>query len=116
MNPARPRTERGPLRLSHLLQAPHRLAFFLADVNLLLTATWWALIWAWLTHAEPLHPVLPAGWLHGLLMVGGFMPLYFAGFLFTAGPRWLQVPEVGARDVRAACLVLASGWWRWSHA
>lgn len=109
MSPDRPRAERGPLRVAQLLQAPHRLAFFLAGINLLLTAAWWA--WLWAFGARQLAPVLPAGWLHGLLMVCGFMPLYFAGFLFTAGPRWLQMPEVSARDVRLACLVLASGWW-----
>lgn len=110
MSPTRPtRAHRGPLGLVQLLQAPHRLAFFLAGVNLLLGATWWA--WLQAVGDEYLAPVLPAGWLHGLLMVGGFMPLYFAGFLFTAGPRWLQMPEVGARDVRTACLALASGWW-----
>lgn len=109
MTSSRPRTGRGPLRPSQLLQAPHRLAFFLAGVNLLLTAAWWAWQQAW--WSGPLGPVLPAGWLHGLLMVCGFMPLCFAGFLFTAGPRWLQMPEVGARDVRPACLLLASGWW-----
>lgn len=109
MTSARPRTERGSLRPSHLLKAPHRLAFFLAGVNLLLTAAWWACQQAW--WSERLGPVLPAGSLHGLLMVCGFMPLYFAGFVFTAGPRWLQMPEVGARDVQAACLALASGWW-----
>ncbi len=97
------------MKFAQLLQAPHRLAFFLAGVNLLLTAAWWA--WPWTFGAGRLAPVLPAGWLHGLLMVCGFMPLYFAGFLFTAGPRWLQMPEVSARDVRPACLVLASGWW-----
>lgn len=104
-----PRAQRGSLNLAQLLKAPHRLAFFLAGVNLLLSATWWA--WLQTMGNKPWPPVLPAGWLHGLLMVGGFMPLYFAGFLFTAGPRWLQMQEVGARDVRTACLLLASGWW-----
>ena len=109
MSAARPRAERGPLRWAQLLQAPHRLAFFLAGVNLLLSATWWA--W-WCSFGDgQVAPVLPAGWLHGLLMVCGFMPLYFAGFLFTAGPRWLQMPEVSARDVRPACLMLATAWW-----
>lgn len=113
MSPSGPRDQRGALRFGQLLQAPHRLAFFLAGINLLLTAGWWAWLWAWPLafggHAPT--PVLPLGWLHGQLMVGGFMPLYFAGFLFTAGPRWLQVPEVAARTVQPACLTLASGWW-----
>lgn len=109
MNTARLRSDRPLLRWGLLLQAPHRLAFFLAGVNLLLSATCWAL-WSCLG-AKSLALVLPVGWLHGLLMVCGFMPLYFAGFLFTAGPRWLQMPEVNARDVRPACMILAVGWW-----
>lgn len=100
------------MRLAHLLRAPHPLAFFLAGLNILLTAAWWA---TWLGGPcvdLALPPtVLPAGWLHGLLMVCGFMPLCFAGFLFTAGPRWLQMPDVGAREVLPACLALALGWW-----
>lgn len=109
MSEGRARGERGPMGWDQLLQAPHRLAFFLAGVNLLLTALWWA--WTSSFGAGQFATVLPAGWLHGLLMVCGFVPLYFAGFLFTAGPRWLQMPEVRARDVRPACLTLASGWW-----
>ncbi len=109
MSPTRSGAPRGPVRPTQLLHAPHRLAFFLAGFNLLVTAAWWA--WLQTCGAGPLAPVLPAGWLHGLLMVCGFMPLYFAGFLFTAGPRWLQMPEVSARQVLLPCLMLASGWW-----
>jgi uncharacterized protein involved in response to NO len=109
MNAKHPGAVRPHLRWAQLLQAPHRLAFFLAGVNLLLSATWWAW-WCGFGGGQP-SLVLPPGWLHGQLMVCGFIPLYFAGFLFTAGPRWLQMPEVKARDVRPACLMLATGWW-----
>lgn len=112
MNPARPHrapAQRGALRPAHLLQAPHRLAFFLAGLNLLISAAWWAALKSFAL--EPLPSGLPSTWLHGLLMVCGFMPLYFAGFLFTAGPRWLHMPEARARDVLPACLTLACAWW-----
>lgn len=104
---------RGPLQLRRLVHAPHRLAFFLAGLNLLATAGWWA---AWCLIGPGLAtftgpPWLPGAWLHGLLMVCGFMPLYFAGFLFTAGPRWLHQSEVAAPALVPACLALALGWW-----
>src|SRR5690606_35931845 len=49
---------------------------------------------------------------HGLVMSLGFMPLFIAGFLFTAGPRWLKLTAtaVTARDLRAPVAAMASGW------
>jgi hypothetical protein len=39
-----------------------------------------------------------------------FMPLFFAGFLFTAGPKWLGLKEVTASSLlRALCMMLI-GW------
>ena len=39
--------------------------------------------------------------------------LFFAGFLFTAGPRWLGVPQPSARDVLPSLLLQAGGWMLW---
>ena len=47
---------------------------------------------------------------HGLLMSLGFMPLFFAGFLFTAGPKWLGVPEVSARSLLPSLILMLAGW------
>ncbi len=42
------------------------------------------------------HPTL----VHSAVMVLGFIPLYFAGFLFTAGPKWLGVDPLPVSAVR----------------
>ena len=47
---------------------------------------------------------------HALFMTMGFMPLFIAGFLFTAGPRWLGLPDVPARSLRDPVLAMLSGW------
>lgn len=74
-------------RLRHLLRAPHRLTFFMGAVMLAATALWWgcqllaqAMNWPW-------RPVVPVGVIHALLMSVSYMPLFFCGFLFTAGPK-----------------------------
>ena len=67
--------------------APHRLGFFLALVVLGMASLWWAGV-----QAAPLAPflvppaVLPPAVVHAAVMVFGFMPLFFAGFGFTALP------------------------------
>jgi uncharacterized protein involved in response to NO len=47
---------------------------------------------------------------HALLMSLGFMPFFFAGFLFTAGPKWLGLPEVSARRILPALSLMLAGW------
>ena len=96
-----------PWRWARLATAPHRLAFFAGGVALASTGLWWALMLA-LRHAGVTTPwavVPPVA--HGLLMAVAFNPLFMIGFLFTAGPRWLGLPDVpGSSLVRA---VLAYG-------
>src|SRR5690242_2959716 len=101
---------RGSWQPSWLLAAPHRLCFFVAASLLAATALWWlaALLaraagtgWPW--------AVAPAV-AHSLLMGFAFMPLFFAGFLFTAGPKWLMRPSVDARVLLAPVGAYALGW------
>ena len=62
--------------------------------------TWeWAVPWA----------VSPST-AHGLFMGLGFMPLFIVGFLFTAGPKWLQMPEVPARKLLVPVGATVLGW------
>jgi len=46
-------------------------------------------------------------------MTLGFMPLFFSGFLFTAGPKWLGVEGPDARVVTPALLLQVVGWMLW---
>lgn len=99
-------------RVRHLLLAPHRLGFFLAMAVLLAAGSWWAL----LVQLDRVSPVLSLPYAlspslaHGAVMTFGFIPLFFAGFLFTAGPKWLGVPPLAPRRLRAPLLVQATGW------
>ena len=75
-----------------------------------LSAVWWVAIT--LGHSAGLvfpWQVAP-GLAHGLLMSGSFMPMFFTGFLFTAGPRWLQRPTVTALTLRLPVASHLVGW------
>ena len=100
----------GRWRFSWLLAAPHRIAFFAAALMLGASALWWAAAmlaraqgWAWPWAVAP-------GLAHGLWLGWGFMPLFFAGFLFTAGPRWLGLPGPAAVALRLPICAMLAGW------
>ena len=102
----------------HLLLAPHRLGFFLAMAVLVASAAWWALVQLARAGVLPAALAGVAGGVaptlvHAAVMVLGFMPLFFAGFLFTAGPKWLGVEPPAVRAVAAPLLLMAGGWLLW---
>lgn len=97
-------------RFAWLLAAPHRLGFFAAALMMAASSLWWGAVLT--TRAMGYSPdwaVAPAAG-HALLMAQGFTPLFIAGFLFTAGPKWLGLPEVSARSLLAAVALMLSGW------
>jgi len=104
----------GGWRFRRVLWAPHRLAFFLAMGVLLASALWWLAV-----HLDRLG----LGWhlplavsptvTHAVVMTFGFFPLFFAGFLFTAGPKWLGVPAPTALQVLGPLLLQTLGWLGW---
>ena len=101
-------------RWRHLVLAPHRLGFFLAMGVLVSAGLWWALVlvdrslWP-LGFSWAVSPTL----LHGSVMVFGFIPLFFAGFLFTAGPRWLGVQPLAADALVRPLVMQTAGWLIW---
>ena len=97
-------------RLSHLLLAPHRLAFFMGAVMLGTSALWWTALLLARALQWPLSPAVPAPLMHALLMSLVYMPLFFCGFLYTAGPKWLKLPAVSARSLLPALATLMAGW------
>lgn len=104
----------GPWRLSMLLAAPHRLGFCLAMLVLAAASGWWLLVQVGRWHGWPLpsQAVVPTV-THATVMVLGFMPLFFAGFLFTAGPKWLNVEPYAAPRLLAPLGLQAAGWLLW---
>lgn len=113
MNP-RTQPPARPWRWRHLLDAPHRLGFFLALLVLGAAAAWWALVQLQrLGVLAATAPAVPPSLVHGAAMTFGFFPLFFAGFLFTAGPRWLGVRGPTAGTLLPALAAQAAGWLVW---
>ena len=99
-----------PWRAAWLLAAPHRLGFFAAALMLAVSALWWAAVL--LARARGYSPawVVSPSTAHALLMSQSFMPFFMAGFLFTAGPKWLGLPEVNTRRLLRPIALMLSGW------
>ena len=111
---ARQATAGNAWRWRHLLLAPHRLGFFLAVLVLAASALWWAAVQGQRAAGGAALPfALAPTVVHGTVMVFGFIPLFFGGFLFTAGPRWLGLPGPAAADVAPPLLAQAAGWLLW---
>ncbi len=113
--------DRAGLRLASLpvlFQAPHRILFLAGATQILLALGWWAILLAERAGILPfawvagLHgpPGWPASWTHGALMIYGVFPLFMAGFLMTAMPRWQNAPPVAAGAYLAAATLQIAGW------
>ena len=81
---------------------------------LVFTGGWWALVQvdrasALLNLSYAVSPSL----VHATVMTFGFIPLFFTGFLFTAGPKWLGVRALEAPQLRAPLVLLATSWGLW---
>lgn len=101
-------------RIGYLLLAPHRLGFFLAMLVLVASGLWWALVQLdRVSGIFGLRYALSPSLVHGAVMTFGFTPLFFSGFLFTAGPKWLRVPPLQARQLLTPLLLQAAGWLLW---
>ena len=101
-------------RARYLLLAPHRLGFFLAMGVLVAAAAWWVLVQLdRMTGALALTYALSPSLVHGAVMTFGFIPLFFSGFLFTAGPKWLGVRPLETGRLLAPMLLQAAGWLLW---
>ena len=102
-------------QVSLLAHAPHRLSFFLAMLVLMASGLWWALVQLdrSLFSAHALAYAMPAMLTHSVVMCFGFLPLFFAGFLFTAGPKWLHVEAPTMKAIAPPLLLQAAGWMLW---
>ena len=107
---------------SRLVDAPHRLLFFVGASNVLLAMLWWA---AWLSATRWQWFAIPqpgpyAGWLHAFVMQYQMLPSFVFGFLLTVFPRWMGLRElerwryvpvgVGLFGGQLATLLGALGW------
>ncbi len=98
----------------NLLLAPHRLGFFLGLLVLVAAGAWWSLVqYSRLGLLANLPYTMSPTLVHASVMVFGFFPLFFSGFLFTAGPKWLNVAPPSAPALLAPLLLQALGWLAW---
>jgi len=104
-------------RWSTVLRAPHRLAFAWAQTVLLFASSWWLMEHlarsGWLSAAWSFQPMLSSTVVHSVAMTFGFIPLFFSGFLFTAGPKWLGVAAPSAQALLPATTLQGAGWLLW---
>ena len=71
---------------------------------------WWTAIVVLRAFGATPPFVLAPGVAHALVMAGSFMPMFFAGFLCTAGPRWLRLPPVRAASLLPLVCAWVPGW------
>ncbi|WP_157119027.1 NnrS family protein [Azohydromonas lata] len=90
----------------HWLASPARLGFVAGALVLALGALGWAARLWWPGPAGR----VPLGAAHALWAAWGFMPLFVAGFLCTAGARWVQAPPVKAAALLPAVGAQLAGW------
>jgi len=95
--------------LRWLLAAPHRLFFFLGMVGIAAASIWWLIQIGARTLGAPTALQLPPAWMHGWLMLNAFLPFFMFGFLFTAGPKWLNVIAPTADRLAAAGALALTG-------
>lgn len=97
-------------RLARVAGAAHRLGFFAAATLMATSAMWWSAALA-ARHAGRAWPwAVAPGIAHGLAMCLGFMPMFIVGFLFTAGPRWLDVEPVPPARLLPGVVAHVAGW------
>lgn len=100
----------GRWSFERLFLAPHRLAFASGALILMLASLWWAVVNVSVSEGASLPWGLAPSAAHGLVMTFGFMPMFFVGFLFTAGPKWLGRPAVDAHALLPALMPQLAGW------
>lgn len=108
----RPQARAQPSRrsLRHLLDAPHRLAFFAGALMLAATALWWLAVLLTRAAGIALPWAVPPAGAHALLMAHGFMPFFFLGFACTGAPRWMGLAPVPARRLLVPVGGMLAGW------
>lgn len=76
-----------------------------------IASAWWGAEMIWrVSPFGPLQHASVATYSHALVMSLGFLPLFFVGFLFTAGPRWLGMPDEAAKPLLQPVAAFAIGW------
>jgi uncharacterized protein involved in response to NO len=97
--------------MKRLLDAPHRIFFFAAAVQIVIVSAWWAASLLARAAGLALPASLEPAAMHALLMIYGFFPLFIYGFLYTAGPRWLDHSPLERSQYAVPAIAAASAAW-----
>ncbi len=111
--PSAPPEAKGVSRAWHwsrLLTAPHRLGFAAGALIMGTSSLWWAIALIARAASINLPWAVPPAIAHSVFMCFGFMPLFFLGFLFTAGPKWLGQPAVDPVVLVRPIALTVVGW------
>jgi uncharacterized protein involved in response to NO len=76
----------------HLSAAPHRLFFLAGAVSAILSMVAWGVLLLGRVHGDVPELPLPAGAIHGAMLLFGCLPFFVMGFTLTATPQWLGDP------------------------
>ncbi|WP_373975013.1 NnrS family protein [Chitinibacter sp. SCUT-21] len=96
-------------RLSTLFCTPHRLGFFCGAAVLIASLALWTFEMISRSGGLALAGTVPAMLWHGYVMIYGFFPLFMLGFIYTAGPRWLNVSSPTRRQYIPAIIGFSLG-------
>jgi uncharacterized protein involved in response to NO len=99
----------SPASIAALLAAPHRPAFLAGMLMLIVVSAWWAVVLVAPAAGANVQTSMPPMMVHGFTFAAAFMPLFMTGFLFTAGPRWLDVPPPSAHALKWPVLLHVAG-------
>jgi uncharacterized protein involved in response to NO len=89
------------------VSAPQRLFFIVGAIVHAAAALWWAGVH--LGVEAPRSAIAPVV-VHALVMTFGFFPMFFAGFCFSTGVKWLRVPALPMASLAPAAIAHAGGW------
>lgn len=93
----------------HLFGQPHRPCFTAAACLWAVAATAWALPLCGLVAVDPARAA-ELTVVHALVFGLGPMPLFVAGFIATAGPKWLRAPPLPTRALVPGTALALLGW------
>ncbi|MCU0956025.1 MAG: NnrS family protein [Hydrogenophaga sp.] len=108
--PQVPAANGGLWQWRRLATAPHRLTFFAGGVLLALASAWWLAVLMARHHGLGVTWAVAPPATHALVMTLSFFPMFMAGFLMTAGPRWLGLPAVPGRSLLLQVAAFCGGW------
>jgi uncharacterized protein involved in response to NO len=90
--------------------APHSLFFVVGAIVLAAGSLGWALVQTGILRGAPGRIGMPLVTVHALVMTFGFFPMFFAGFLYSTGLKWLRVAAVPMSTLAPAALAHLVGW------